>query len=456
MNLHRMLLERAEAGKPVRVGLIGAGKFGSMFLAQARLTPGLHVLGIADLDPAAARMNLARTGWPAERFAAPSLAGALASGATHVGDDAAALIAAPGIDVVVEATGDPAAGIRHALLACAAGRHIVMVNVEADALAGPLLARRAQAAGIVYSLAYGDQPALICEQVDWARAAGFNVVCAGKGTKYMPEYHASTPDTVWTNFYGTITAEHAAAEGLNAQMFNSFIDGTKSAIEMAAVANATGLTPAPDGLGFPPAGVDDLARVCIPEADGGTLHHKGTVEVVSCLGRDGGDVERDLRWGVYVTFEAPSDYVETCFAEYGLVTDASGRYTAMYKPWHLIGLELGISVASAALRGEATGAATGFRGDAVAVAKRDLAAGERLDGEGGFTVWGKLMPAADSLALGGLPIGLANNVRLKNKVALGAPLRWADVEIDESAEAVRVRREMEETFSGAAKARAAE
>ena len=450
MNLHRMLLERAEAGSPVRVGLIGAGKFGAMFLAQARVTPGLHVLGIADLDPAAARKSLARTGWPAERFAAPSHSAALASGATHIGDDAAALIDANGIDVIVEATGDPAAGIRHALLACAAGRHIVMVNVEADALAGPLLARRAEAAGIVYSLAYGDQPALICEQVDWARAAGFNVVCAGKGTKYLPEYHASTPDTVWRDFYGTITEEHAAAEGLNRQMFNSFIDGTKSAIEMAAVANATGLTPAPDGLGFPPAGVDDLARVCIPAADGGALHHKGAVEVVSCLNRDGSDVERDLRWGVYVTFEAPSDYVETCFAEYGLVTDATGRYTAMYRPWHLIGLELGVSVASVALRGEPTGVATGFRGDAVAVAKRDLAAGETLDGEGGFTVWGKLMPAAGSLALGGLPIGLAHGVTLKNPVALGAPLRWADVEIDESAESVRIRREMESTFAGSA------
>jgi predicted homoserine dehydrogenase-like protein len=236
---------------------------------------------------------------------------------------------------------------------------------------------------------------------------------------------------------------------MNAQMFNSFLDGTKSAIEMAAVANATGLTPAPAGLGFPPCGVDDLPRVLRPASDGGQLHHKGQVEVIASLERDGRPVFRDLRWGVYVVFEAPSDYVQRCFGEYGLVTDPSGRYAALYKPYHLIGLELGISVASAGLRGEPTGAPTGFRGDAVATAKRDLAAGETLDGEGGFTVWGKLMPAADSLRLGGLPIGLAHQVRLRNAVKAGATVCWADVAIDESTEAVRVRREMEAACRGA-------
>ncbi len=446
MNLHAKLVERAEAGRPVRVGLVGAGKFGTMFLAQARRTVGLHVAAVADLSAARARASLARAGWPGEQFAAASTAEALATGATHVGEDPEALIRAEPIDVVVDATGDPAAGIRHALLCAEHGKHVIMVTVEADVLAGPLLARRAAEAGVVYSLAYGDQPALICEQVDWARAAGFDVVCAGKGTKYLPRYHASTPETVWRNFYGTFSAEAAAEEGLNASMFNSFIDGTKSAIEMAAVANATALTPAPAGLGFPPAGVDDLARVCRPESDGGTLHHKGTVEVVSSLERDGREVARDLRWGVYVTFEADSDYVEHCFAEYGIATDETGRYAALYRPAHLIGLELGISVAAAALRGEATGAPTGFRADVVATAKRDLAAGERLDGEGGYTVWGRLLPAADALALGGLPIGLAHDVRLRQAVPLGRLVRWADVEIDETLESVRARREMEREF----------
>jgi predicted homoserine dehydrogenase-like protein len=330
MNLHHLLQQREAAGKPVRVGLIGAGKFGTMFLAQARRTPGLHLMGVADLVPERARDALARAGWPQEQVAAADFAAAWRERTTHVTTDAEALIHAPGIEVVIDATGVPKAGIRHALTAIAEGRHIVMVNVEAHVLAGPLLARRAAAAGTVYSMAYGDQPALIAEQVDWARAAGFDVVAAGKGTKYLPIYHASTPDTVWP-YYG-LTPEAARAGGMNPQMFNSFLDGTKSAIEMAAVANATGLSPAPEGLAFPPCGVDDLPRLLCPRADGGMLEHKGQVEVVSSIERDGRPVFRDLRWGVYVVFEAPSDYVTRCFAEYGLVTDPSGRYAALYRP----------------------------------------------------------------------------------------------------------------------------
>ena len=445
MNLHRLLLERAEAGHPVRVGLIGAGKFGTMFLAQAMRTRGLHLMGVADLAPDRARDQLVRVGWPSERISAPSLDQAFAKGSTAVIDDAAALIRSPQIEVVIDATGVPAAGIRHALLSIEHGKHIVMVNVEADALAGPLLAERAARAGVVYSMAYGDQPALIAELVDWARAAGFDVVAAGKGTKYLPIYHASTPETVW-GYYG-LTPEQAHAGGMNPQMFNSFLDGTKSAIEMAAVANATGLMPATGGLAFPPCGVDDLPRLLRPASEGGLLARKGQVEVISSLERDTRPVFRDLRWGIYVVFEAPSDYVARCFTEYGMVTDPGGRYAALFRPYHLIGLELGISVASAALRREATGSATGFRGDVVATAKRDLGPGEILDGEGGYMVWGRLMPAQQSLSAGGLPIGLAHKVALKNPVKAGEIVRWSDVAADEASEPVRVRREMERRFA---------
>jgi predicted homoserine dehydrogenase-like protein len=444
MNLHRLLQQRSSEGRPLRVALVGAGKFGSMFLAQARRTPGIHVVVVADLAPQRARESLGRTGWDAPRYGARSIDEAVRGGTTCVTDDAAGAIASGSIEIVVEATGNPAAGIRHALACCKHSKHIVMVNVEADCLAGPLLARRAREAGIVYSLAYGDQPALICEMVDWARAAGFEVVAAGKGTKYLPAYHDSTPDTVWGH-YG-FTAEQVAQGDFNAQMFNSFLDGTKSAIEMAAVANATGLTPAPQGLAFPPCGVDELPTVLKPRSDGGQLHHRGQVEVVSSLGRDGKPVGRDLRWGVYATFAADSEYVKRCFAEYGLATDESGNYAAMYKPYHLIGLELGVSVASVGLRGEPTGAPTGFRGDVVAVAKRDLKAAETLDGEGGYTVWGRLMPARDSLQQRGLPIGLAHGVKLSRAVPRGQPISWLDVEPMDT-QASRVRLEMEGLFA---------
>src|SRR5262245_22770161 len=322
MNLYRLLQQRAEAGRAVRVGLIGAGKFGSMFLSQVPTIPGLEVVVIADLDPERARAACRQVGWDAVRIARTRF---VPSGVELCADDA--------VEVVVEATGIPAAGIAHARAAIAASKHIVMVNVEADVLAGPLLAEEARAKGVVYSMAYGDQPALTCELIDWARACGFEVVAAGKGTKYLPAYHAVTPDDVWAH-YG-LTPEEARAGGMNPQMFNSFLDGTKSAIEMAAMANATGLGVPADGLGFPPCGVDDLPHVLRGRAAGGTLERDGMVEVVSCLERDGRPVFHDLRWGVYVVLKAPNEYARTCFKEYGLKTDSSGWYAAMYKPYHL-------------------------------------------------------------------------------------------------------------------------
>ena len=328
------------------------------------------------------------------------------SGRTHLGDDGERVIATDGIEVVVEATGDPRTGLRHAVAAIDAGRHVVMVTVEADVIAGPLLAERAAAAGVLYSLAYGDQPALICEQVDWARTAGFRVTAAGKGTRYHPSFHQSTPDTVWNNF--GLDPAVATRGHMDPKMFNSFIDGSKSAIEMTAVCNATGLVPQAGGLSFPPVARHELAHHLRRRAAGGVLALEpgatGVTEVVSSLHRDGSPVAHDLRMGTYVVVEAGQEYVAQCIREYGFQADASGSYLALYRPDHLIGLELGVSIASVAVRGEPTGAATGFRSDVVAVAKRDLAAGEELDGEGGYTVWetasGRPLPGVGRAAPG--------------------------------------------------------
>ena len=445
MNLYAKLLEREAAGKPVRVALIGAGKFGTMFLSQARLTRGMQVAGVADLDPARARSQLKTAGWPEEQYAARSLDDALKSGGLHVTDNARALIDHPGIDVVVEATGVPGAGIAHALAAIASGKHIVMVNVEADVVAGPLLARKAKAAGVVYSLAWGDQPALICEHVDWARAAGFKVICAGKGTRYEPHYHRSNPDNVWDILDKYLQIEDR--NSINPKMFNSFVDGTKSGIEMSAVCNATGLVPQSQGLSFPPATRFELAEICKPKSDGGVLEKAGVTEVTSSVTRDGRDVPHHLALGTYVVIEGETDYARRCFSEYAMLPDGSGKYAALYRPIHMIGLELGISVASAALRHEPTGAPTGFRSDVVATAKRALKAGEMLDGEGGFCVWGRQTPADVSLAQGLLPLGLAHNVTLKRDIAEGEALRWSDVAVDADDIAVKVRREMEAAFA---------
>ncbi len=444
MNLHSMLRKREAAGKPLRVGVIGAGKFGAMYIAQIPRTPGVHLVGIADLSPANAKTNLARTGWEPAWYGASSLEAATKERRTHVGDDWRKLVEHPGVDIVVEATGNPIAAVEHALHAFAHGKHVVMVTVEADAFCGPLLAERAEAAGVIYSLAYGDQPAIICDLVDWARAAGFPVVAAGRGHKWLPHFGQSTPETVW-GYYG-LTPEQAEIGGLNPKMFNSFLDGSKPAIESTAVCNATGLTPAPQGLEYPAGPVDQIPNLMRPRSEGGILHHKGQVEVVSSLERDGTPIPYDIRFGVWVAFEGETEYIRRCFSEYGVKTDDSGRYACLYKRWHLIGLEVGISVASVGLRREPTGCPTGFRADAVATAKRDLKAGELLDGEGGYTVVGRLMPAADSISVGALPLGLAHGWKVLRPIAAGEVVRWSDVAVEANNTAVKLRREMEARY----------
>ena len=433
MYLYNDLIQRVESNNPVKIGLIGAGKFGVMFLSQVPTTPGIRVVAVADLNPSNAMLSCDTVGWKDDLI-----------DKTVFLDDAILMIEKYELDVVIEATGDPQAGVIHALVAIKNGIHIVMANVEADILAGAALASEASSAGIVYSMAYGDQPALTCEMVEWARTTGFNVISAGKGTKYLPSYHQSNPSTVWEH-YG-LTEEEARNSGMNSKMFNSFLDGTKSAIEMAAISNATALAAPENGLRFPPVGVDNLANVLRPEQDGGILSNKGQVEVVSSLERDGTPVFRDLRWGVYIVIEAPNDYSAECFKQYGMNTDTSGRYSAIYKPFHMIGLELNISILSAVFLNKPTGSTQGFVSDVVAVSKTDLKAGQILDGEGGFNVWGKLCPAKKSVEKGYLPIGAANNVTLNKDVSVNTTLRWSDINIDETLKAVELRLKMEDAL----------
>ena len=445
MSLFAQLQQRQAEGRPIRVGLIGAGKFGSMYLAQIPRTPGVHLVGIADLSVEGARANLSRVGWDAQRMQAASLDAAIKAGTTHIGEDWRALVSHPSIDVIVECTGHPIAAVDHCLEAFANGKHVVNVTVEADAFCGPLLAHKAAQSGVVYSLAFGDQPALICELVDWARTCGFPVVAAGRGHKWLPHFNQSTPDTVWGN-YG-LTPEQALRGGLNPKMFNSFLDGSKPSIESSAVSNATGLGVPSNGLLYPPASVEDIPFVTRPISEGGVLERKGMVEVISSLEANGRQIPYDIRMGVWVTVEAETDYIKNCFEEYNAHTDPSGRYFTLYKRWHLIGLEVGMSVASVALRGEPTGVAIGWNADVVATAKRDLQAGEILDGEGGYTVWGKLLPAETSRKMGGLPLGLAHNIKLLRPVRQGQSLCWNDVAIDTTTRAYQLRREMENHFA---------
>ena len=433
MFLEKKINELIDNKKTVNVTLIGAGKFGSMFLSQAPYTKGLNVFTICDLNIDKAKKACREVGWSEDQI-----------NSIIFTEDFEKAINDDKIDVVVEATGHPSSGIKHARTCFKYGKHVIMVNVEADVLAGPSLSAEANSAEVVFSMAYGDQPSLTLEIIEWARASGFKVTAAGKGTKYMPEYHYSTPKTVWDH-YG-LTSDEAEKAGMNSKMFNSFLDGTKSSLEMSAIANASGLNVPNNGLLFPPCGMDDLASLLKEKNKGGILEKNEQVEVVSSLERDGRPVFKDLRWGVYAVLQAPNDYAASCFKQYGMNTDQSGEFSAMYKPFHLIGMELNTSIFSASLLKLPTGQTKYFKGDVVSVSKRNLKKGEKLDGEGGFTVWGKLIPASTSLNLQALPIGLANDMYLKNDIDKDKILTWNDVEFDTNNEIIKYRHQMENKF----------
>ena len=430
--LRAQLEEREAAGAPLRVGVIGAGRFGTMVVCQLAAMRGMRPSVVADIDRDHAVQALASAGFPPQSVARADALSDIDAGIRRgmpVATDDPSLVPESRIDVLVEATGVPEAAARSAVAAIAHGKHVVMVTVEADVLVGSILRRMADRAGLVYSAAYGDQPALIYEMVDWASSLGFDVVAAGKGTKYLPAYRKGTPDDIWAR-YGV---SHDDSHGLNPRMYNSFLDGTKSAVEMAAVANMTGLRPDVRGMHFPPAGIDRLPEVLKPAEAGGILRRMGVVEVVSSLDRDGRPVSNDLRWGVYVVLTSRHPYIRRCLADYGLPVDRSGAYAAMYRPYHLVGMELPVSIARAALSRQATGAPLPVPVAAVAcAAKRPLAAGEVLDGEGGYMVYGLIDDAASTRRERLLPMGLSRGATIVRPVAEDALLRFDDVTLDAS------------------------
>lgn len=432
MMMQERLEAREHAGTPVRVGVIGAGRFGTMVICALATMRGMRPSIVAEIDEARALRALAHAGYARDAVARVETVAqanaALSRGLPALTQDPGLLLAS-GVDVVVEATGVPEVAVRHAIEAFHQGKHVVMVSVEADVLVGSVLRRAADQAGVVYSAAYGDQPALIHELVAWASGLGFHVVAAGKGTKYLPAYRKGTPDDIWER-YGVAPDQR---EGLNPQMYNSFTDGTKSAIEMAAVANMTGLRPDVRGMRFPPAGIEQLPEVLKPAEDGGILQHAGVVEVVSSLDRDGRPVPNDLRWGVYVVITSPRPYLRRCFAEYGMPVDRTGAYAAMFRPYHLVGMELPVSIARAVLDHEATGTPRPVPVAAVAcAAKRSLAAGEVLDGEGGYTVYGIIDDAGTAGRERLLPMGLCRGAKIVRPVPEDGLVRLDDVTLDTS------------------------
>ena len=422
MYLHSKL---EDYKKNINIAFIGCGKFISMFLSQYNQLKKIKIDTIIDLDIERAKSNCIKSGLKKETVEKINFVNSLDN------------ILNKNIDIYIEATGNPIAGTQHACKVIQAKKDIIMVNVEADVLCGKYLSDLAKENNVIYSMAYGDQPSLILEQIEWARLNGFFVTCAGKGTKYHPTFEYSTPENVWNN-YG-ITAEEAKSARMNSKMFNSFVTGDKSSIEMAAVVNASGLKCPNNGLTYPSVGVYDIANKLIPKDKGGHIDHEGQVEVISSIDRKKIQIENDLRWGVYIVIKAQNNYVKNCFKEYGMVTDNSGEYSAIWRPYHYVGLELAQSIYSIALDRKPTGYTKFFNADVVSVAKKDLASGEILDGEGGFASRGRLITSKNSIEGNFLPLGLSDGAKTKKSIKKDEFIKIDDVEINWKQEVLKAR-----------------
>ena len=419
-----------ERGKPIRVSLIGCGRFGSMVAAQLSKAPGITLSVACDKDLQRSHQSLNLAGFPSEvvtEVGNVSIANGSLQKGRVVATDSIEVAVESNVDVVVEATGVPDLGALHCFKAIENRKHVINVSVEADVLVGPQLKRIADSVGVVYSLAYGDQPSIIDDLYDWAVSIGFEVVAAGKGTKYLPSYRHSTPDMALRHFgYST---EEAVASHLNTQMYNSFVDGTKSAIEMCSVANMTGLIPDLPGMHFPPASIADLPQLLRPKNEGGILSRSGVVEVVSNITRDGIEIQNSIRWGVYIVITSDSPYLLRCLKEYGLAMDDTCKYGLMYRPYHLVGMEVPVSIAKAFLYNESTGTPIAKVGEVAATAKRTLKPGETLDGEGGYTVYGTLVEAAQAIEEKLVPIGLCRGAKVKRHIDLDSMITEAEVNL---------------------------
>ena len=442
LNLPSKLAAR---DSPVRVGVVGAGLFGSNLVTQLERVPGLRTAAVADVATEKAVAALERAGVDRERVTVvdgrDGAEAAMADGERAVLPDGNDLASAE-IDVLVEATGVPSAGARHAFNALMAGTHVVMVTVEADTVVGPLLAELAERNGVTYSLAYGDQPALIVELVDWARTAGFEVVAAGKGVPFRESFHHGTPDDVFERL--GFDESFVESRDLNPRMYNSFVDGTKVAVEMCAVANATGLGPDVPRMHLPTAEIGEIPGTLRPKADGGILESTGVVDTVSTLYPDGSSVpeDRDISFGVFVVTRSPHEHVREYLSAYagpGHHVAGDGEYQVFYRPHHLPGLETGISVANAAVRNEPTGAPRERVAEVVGAAKRDLSPGEELDGGGGTTVYGVLVDADTADAEGYVPFELLDGATVASEIRQDGILAREDVDLDESSFLYRLR-----------------
>ena len=443
------LAQLAAEDKPIRVGIIGAGKFGAALIAQISRMQGMVTSVVADINATRARNAYVGSGVSSDalRYAetVSDVDAAISAGQPVVAEDGMLVTECDLVDVVVEVTGIPEVGARMAFEAVTHGKHLVMVNVEADVTVGPILRRLADSAGVVYTLVDGDQPGVTMNMVDWACGLGFEIVAAGRGTIFYDDDREGTPDTVPARF--GFSEETIARRTINLKMYNSFRDGSKAQIEMTALANMAGLVPDVRGMHEPSANLADIPRLFSLSDEGGILSRHGVVELANSIAPDGRTMlSSPLMMGVFVVIRTDHPFIQEDLAGYYLYPGGDGHNFLLYRPYHLVAVEAPISIAKAALYGQPTGAPlTTPVAEVITVAKRDLKAGEMLEGSGGYTVNGLCEKAVVARAENLVPFGLVDDARLLQDVRKGAAITYDMVELNESSFVLELRRLQDST-----------
>ena len=445
-----LLAQRAAENKPIKVGIIGAGKFGAGLVVQLSRMQGMEACAIADINLHHARHAYTATGIPAESIRVvqnvEEMNEAIHSGKRAITEDGLLVTNSDLVDVVVEATGIPEVGARMGYHTLTHNKHLVMVNVETDVTVGPFLKRLADSVGVVYTLVDGDQPGVTMNIVEWARTLGFEIVAAGRGTVFYDDDRVGTPDTVPARF--GFSEEIIARRTINFKIYNSFRDGSKAQIEMTALANMAGLPPDVRGMHEPSLNISDIPQAFSLREEGGILSQHGVVELANSVAEDGKTMlDAPLRMGVFVVIRTDHPFIQEDLTSYHLYPGGNGHNFLLYRPYHLVAVEAPISIAKAALYGQPTGAPLPKPvAEVITVAKRNLKQGEQLDGSGGYTVNGLIETAEIARAENLLPLGLASGAKLKQDVAQGIAISYDMVELDEDSFVLKLRRLQDATL----------
>lgn len=422
------LLQRAEKQGPITIGLAGAGQMGTDIVVQVALMPGMRIGAISEVRPQAAIDAALLAGHDrSDIVQAPNAAAidrAIEAGKIAVTEDLHALASAGRIDVIIDATGNPNIGTLFALEVMKNGKHIVMLNVEADITIGRFLKEEARKAGVVYTGAAGDEPACTLEIIGFAKSLGFNIIAAGKGKNNPLKIDAMPADY----------EKEAAERNMNARMLVEFVDGSKTAIEMVAIANATGLVPDVPGMHGPTATLEELASVLCPREDGGVLHRKGVVDY---------SIGKGVAPGVFCIIETRHPRVLERMIDLKV---GKGPYFTIFRPYHLTSLEVPLSAARAVVYKRADMEPLDHPvAEAVAIAKSDLGLGQSLGMIGENDYRGFAMTWEDARARGALPLGLAERAKVVKPVKTGDFLTYENCVPDDSMVITQIRRRLDQS-----------